>query len=439
MSMQTEAQPECTHPPQPSRWSRWVRRLTAYSGAQIIVLLLNALSGFMLVRGMSKEQYAWFTIANSLQATLSVLSDSGLGSAMMAVGGRVCDDRSRFAALMRMAHGLRFKFMLLAAVVTLPAGCWVLARNHAPWWVILALMVMVTMTAVRSVEGVVLSMVNRLHGRVRFLLEADLTVSLTRTALVGLGILPGLTAILGAAATAVAQWMQTTLLRRQTRADMQNPGEVDPAWQPEFEGAVKNLFPLCLFNCVQGHITTWILSLFAATEQVADVGALARLGIVFTFLSLPLAQLVLPRIARTQEPRRLLRLCLLALGGILLASLALAGLGVLFAGQVLWLLGTQYAHLHRELAFFLGSLVLGTVANAAWGLCYTRNWVCHAWVQIPLAVFVQVLAACWLDLGRVSHAIVFSALSNLTGLLIAGYLVVRGLNTARQTASAQTA
>jgi uncharacterized membrane protein YqjE len=257
--------------------------------------------------------------------------------------------------------------------------------------------------------------------------------------LVGLGILPGLTAILGAAATAVAQWMQTTLLRRQTRADMQNPGEVDPAWQPEFEGAVKNLFPLCLFNCVQGHITTWILSLFAATEQVADVGALARLGIVFTFLSLPLAQLVLPRIARTQEPRRLLRLCLLALGGILLASLALAGLGVLFAGQVLWLLGTQYAHLHRELAFFLGSLVLGTVANAAWGLCYTRNWVCHAWVQIPLAVFVQVLAACWLDLGRVSHAIVFSALSNLTGLLIAGYLVVRGLNTARQTASAQTA
>jgi uncharacterized membrane protein YqjE len=144
---------------------------------------------------------------------------------------------------------------------------------------------------------------------------------------------------------------------------------------------------------VQGHITTWILSLFAATEQVADVGALARLGIVFTFLGLPLAQLVLPRIARTQEPRRLLRLCMLALGGILLASLALAGLGVLFADQVLWLLGTQYAHLHLELAFFLGSLVLGTVANAAWGLCYTRNWVRHAWLQIPLAVVVQALSA----------------------------------------------
>ena len=430
MSMQTEEHQACKSPSQPSRWSRWVRRLAAYSGAQGIVLLVNALSGFLLVRGMSKEQYAWFTIANSLQATLSVMSDSGLGSAMMALGGRVCEDRSRFAALMAMAQGLRIKFMLLAAVVTLPAGWWVLAKNDAPWWVIVTLMVLVTITVVRSVEGVVLSMVNRLHGRVRFLLEADLTVSLTRTALVCLGMLPGLTAIFGAAATALAQWIQTALLRRQTRADMENPGEVDPAWKPEFEGAVRSLFPLCLFNCVQGHITTWILSLFAATEDVADVGALAPLSIMFTFLGLPLAQLILPRIARTQEPRRLTRLCLMTLGGLLAASLVLAGLGMLFADQVLWLLGGQYAHLHRELAWFLGSLVLGTVANAAWGLCYTRNWVRYAWVQIPAAVIVQAVAACWLDLSRVSHAIVFSSLSSLTGLLIAGYLVVRGLSSA---------
>ena len=428
MKMQTEEQPACATFSPPSRWSRWVRRLAAYSGAQGIVLLVNALSGFLLVRGMSKEQYAWFTIANSLQATISVMSDSGMGSAMMAIGGRVCEDRSRFAALMSMAHGLRLKFMLMAAVVTLPAGGWVLAKNDSPWPVILVLLVLVMITAVRSVESIVLGTVNRLHGRVRCLVEADLTVSLSRAAMVWLGMLPGLTAILGSAATAAAQWMQTKVQRRQTRQYLENPGEIDPVWKPEFEGAVKNLFPLCLFNCVQGHITTWILSLFAATEDVADVGALARLSIVFTFLGLPLAQLILPRIARTQEPRQLMRLCLVALGGLLTASLAVSVLGVLFADQVLWLLGGQYAHLHRELGWFLGSMVLGALANAAWGLCYTRSWVRHAWLHIPLTLVAQAVGACWLDLGRVSDAIVFSGLSNLTGLLIAGYLVVRGLS-----------
>lgn len=410
---------------------RNVGSLAGYTGAQVVVQVLNALSGFLLVRSLGKDHYAWFTIANSLQATISVMSDSGLGSAMMAVGGRVCEDCSRFAALMRLARGLRFKFMTLAAVVTLPAGCWVLARNDAPWPVIAALLLLVSFTAVCSVESVVLGMVNRLHGRVRFIVQADLVGSLSRVVLVALGILPGLTAILATAATAVSQWFQVVVLRRQTRADMESPAEAEPAWRAEFQGSVRSLFPLCLFNCVQGHITTWLLSLFAATEDVADVGALARLGIVFTFLGLPLAQLILPRIARTQEPRRLARLCLLTLGGILLAALVLAGLGVLFADQVLWLLGTQYAHLQHELAWFLSSLVLGTVANAAWGLCYTRNWVRHAWLQIPLAVCVQAVAACWLDLSRVTHAIVFSSLANATGLLIALVLVFRGLKSPR--------
>lgn len=422
-------------PPPPMWWLRWARRLAAYSGAQVIVLLVNALSGFLLVRGMSKEQYAWFTIANTLQATISVMSDSGLGSAMMDVGGRVCEQRSRFASLMHVAHGLRFKFMILAALVTLPAGGWVLAKNGAPWPVILSLGVLITFTSVGSVEAIVLGMVNRLHGRVRFMLEADLTGSLSRMVLVTLGMLPGLSAILGAAATAVSQWLQTLLLRRQTRADMEAPGEEEPTWRPEFQSAVRNLFPLCLFNCVQGHITTWILSLFASSEDVADVGALARMSIAFTFLGLPLAQLVLPRIARTQEPRHLAKLCLMTLGGSLLAALSLAAIGILFADQILWLLGSQYAHLHRELAWFLGYLVLGTVANAAWGLCYTRNWVRLAWLQIPLAVFAQVVAACWLDLSRVTHTIVFSGLANVTGLFIAGYLIVCGFRGARQNGS----
>lgn len=413
-------------------WLRWMRRLAAYSGTQAVVMLINALSGFLLVRGMSKEQYAWFTIANTLQATISVMSDSGLGSAMMAVGGRVCEQRSRFASLMHIAHGLRLKFMILAALVTLPAGGWVLAKNGAPWPVILALGVLITLTSLRSVEAIVLGMVNRLHGRVRCIVEADLTGSLSRMVLVMLGMLPGLSAILGAAATAISQWLQTLLLRRQTRADMEAPGEEDPVWRSEFQSAVRNLFPLCLFNCVQGHITTWILSLLASSADVADVGALARMSIVFSFLGLPLAHLILPRIARAQQPRHLMRLCMIALGGSLLAALALAGMGFLFADQVLGLLGNQYVHLHHELAWYLGYLALGAVANAAWGLCYTRNWVRLAWLQIPFAVLAQAVAACWLDLSQVPQVIAFSSLSNVTGLFIACGLIYRGLLSLRR-------
>ncbi|MBE7495680.1 MAG: hypothetical protein HS117_12080 [Verrucomicrobiaceae bacterium] len=414
------------------RYLRWTRRLAAYSGAQGLALLVNTLSGFLLVRGMEKEAYAWFTITNSLLATISVMSDSGLGSAMMSIGGRVCEDRPRFAALMTLAHRMRFRFMLLAALVTLPAGWWVLARNNAPWTVILPLMLLVMITATFSVESVVLGSINKLHRRVGFMVKADLGLSFSRLLAVLAGLLPGLTAAVATAATAAAQWAQVWLLRRQTAGDLKEPAQIDPAWQPEIQATVKSLFPLCLFNCVQGHITTWVLSLFASTEKVADVGALTRLGILFTFLALPMTQLVMPVIARTQEPRRLTRLSLLTLGGMTAASAALAGTGMFLASPLLWLLGPQYTHLHRELAWFLGAQALGITANVAWSLCYTRSWVRHAWWQIPLTIAAQVAAAQFLDLARISHTIVFASVSSVTGLLMAAMLAFRGLNSHRR-------
>ncbi|MBL9176586.1 MAG: hypothetical protein JNM65_00910, partial [Verrucomicrobiaceae bacterium] len=241
------------------------------------------------------------------------------------------------------------------------------------------------------------------------------------------GSVAGLNAVLASAATMAAQWIQVWLLRRQTRVDLAEPADVDASWRTEMATSVKNLFPLCLFNCVQGHVTTWMLSIFANVKDVADVGALSRLGVLFTFLALPLTQLVLPVISRTQEPRRLARLCLFVLLGMMVTSLMLAGAGIVFSTPLLALLGTPYAHLHHELAWFLGTQALAVTANAAWGICYARSWVRLGWLQIPVAITAQMASLIWLEPDEVSHAIIFANISNVTGLAIAAWLMLRGL------------
>ena len=404
-----------------------MQRLAAYGGAQGVVLVVNTISGFILVRGMGKEQYAWFTITNSLLATISVLSDSGLSSAMMSIGGRVCDDRSRFASLMMLAQGMRFRFMALAALVTLPAGWWMLGLNGAPWYIIVILLSLVIATSIPSVEGVVLGTINKLHRRVTFLIQADLCVSLSRLAMIVVGMVSGLSAVLASMATAGAQWIYVVLLRRQTQGDLTISDGVVENWRPEIHGVVRVVFPLSFFNCVQGHITTWLLSVFASTQDVADIGALMRLSVLFTFLGLPLSQLILPVISRSQEPRRLARLCLLALGGVTLAAVVLFAVAMAFSPQVLWVLGDSYAHLTSELMWFLGSQVLAVATTAAWGIAYTRSWVRHAWLQIPLSLALQALSAVWLDLSQVTQTILFASLSNITGLLIGVGLIFNGL------------
>src|SRR5205814_7972497 len=61
---------------------------------QIIVQLVGFLSGILLIRILEQREYAFFTIANTMQGTLKLLADVGVSIGLVSIGGRVCQDRS---------------------------------------------------------------------------------------------------------------------------------------------------------------------------------------------------------------------------------------------------------------------------------------------------------------------------------------------------------
>ena len=78
---------------------RWIRVLATLASLQFVVQLLNAVTGLMLVRWLPKEEYALFTIANSVQASLMLMSDMGLTVGLVSIGGQVWNDPPAFAKL----------------------------------------------------------------------------------------------------------------------------------------------------------------------------------------------------------------------------------------------------------------------------------------------------------------------------------------------------
>ncbi len=71
------------------KWFRWFSLLAKFASAQLVIQVLGFLSGILIVRHLSKPDYAWFTIANSLAATMNMLADVGVSGALMAVGGEL--------------------------------------------------------------------------------------------------------------------------------------------------------------------------------------------------------------------------------------------------------------------------------------------------------------------------------------------------------------
>src|SRR5207302_9506068 len=75
------------------------RRIGSYAMVQVIGQIIAFSSGILLVRWLPQREYAFFTIANAMQATLMLLADIGVSVGLIAIGGRVWAERYRFGEM----------------------------------------------------------------------------------------------------------------------------------------------------------------------------------------------------------------------------------------------------------------------------------------------------------------------------------------------------
>ena len=106
------------------RLHAWAMLLSRFVAVQLLVQLLGFAGGMLLVRRLSKEQYAFFTIANTLLGTMNLLADSGVGSGLTSIGGRVWDTPARLGQLVRTGLQLRRGLGLAAILAVAPCLGW---------------------------------------------------------------------------------------------------------------------------------------------------------------------------------------------------------------------------------------------------------------------------------------------------------------------------
>src|SRR5438270_3676774 len=98
---------------------------------QAAVQIIGFLSGILLVRWLPQQEYAYFTIANTMQGTINLLADIGISVGLISIGGRVWQDRRRFGELINTGLHLRKQLAIAAVICVVPVLYLLLARNGA--------------------------------------------------------------------------------------------------------------------------------------------------------------------------------------------------------------------------------------------------------------------------------------------------------------------
>src|ERR1035441_758700 len=92
--------------------SRIGKRLSTFVGGQSAVQLLNAATGLLLLRLMSKPDFAIYAIALGIQGMIGILTDIGFGGAINGLVGTRYQDKALLGSYIKTASQIR-RFLLL--------------------------------------------------------------------------------------------------------------------------------------------------------------------------------------------------------------------------------------------------------------------------------------------------------------------------------------
>jgi len=395
---------------------RWMPILVKFASIQVLVQVLGFAAGILVIRNLPKREYALYTLGNTMLATILVLADSGISSALTAIGGRIWQDKQQLSRLIRTALELRRLLVAVTVPIVIPVLVWLLMQNGAstPKTAILVAAVLVGcgLELITRIYAVAL----RLKSEIRQIQNQALVAALVKLAIVGIAVLVWFNVEIAIFAVVAGYAVQYWMLHRWSveNLDVRAPG--DPAMRAEIIGVVKKVSPQTIYYCLQGQIMVWLISIFGNADRVADVGALGRLAVVFSILGSLASEILFPAFARIQSAQMLRKRYLQVILVYAAISASLVALVAVFPKQVLSVLGGQYRHLQTEGILMAVSSVLGAIAGLAWGLNYSRAWIVSPLKFIPFSIAVQVALVYFLNLSTVRGVLVLSILSALPSI-----------------------
>lgn len=406
----------------------WLNKLSKFISIQLFTQGLGMLSGIILIRTLSQEEYAYFTLANTMQGAMSTLADSGISTALSAIGGKVWQDHYQFGQLISSAKQVRRYLGTFVVFIVTPISLWLLIKNGLNIRPSLILILIILFELYLYLIAAVLVVVPRMKSQITQLQNIDIIFSAFRLILLGLAYLffklnAALAALISVFATGIHVW----LLRRLAIKSINPNAPPNRKYTIEIFKVVKHQAPNSIFYCLQGQITIFLISIFGSTQNIAEVGALSRLSIIFAVITSVMHTIVLPSFSRCQSSKLFRKRYYLVIGIYCLFSIGLICIVSIFPDKILLIIGNKYSHLRNELILMAIGTITQSLVGVLWQINTSKAWVKNSWMFIPLTVLTQVFSLFFLNISTTKGIIIFGFLPVVPSILLNIYMTHIGI------------
>lgn len=397
---------------------QWSKLISITGSSQIAIQIINFVCGIFIIRHLTITEYALYTLAYTMLGSMDVLADGGIVSGVTAEGGKVWQEKSKLGSVIATGMNLRKKFAVASILINGAVLIYLLVHNNASWYY--ALLILLTLIPVfyANLSDALLEIAPKLNQDIKPLQKNQLLANFGRLLLIIPAVFFAPFAPVVLIATGIPRIIANIKLKK-ISDKFASPNEHENSEvKKNIIRMVKRILPGDIYNIFSVQITFWILSIVGSANAIAQVGALFRIGMALSLMSVIFNTIIIPRYSRMQEDRKKLKVNMIKI------QLLLIGLGFaivfftwLFASQIIWLLGDNYANLEFELVLSIIILYLNIIANVISSMCRGRGWVLNPLLSITINLSTIIIGAFLLDI----RSLVGVLLLNIT---VSGVLVV---------------
>jgi O-antigen/teichoic acid export membrane protein len=387
----------------------WAKLITITGSAQTLVQVLGLVSGILVIRLLPTQEYALYTLANTMLGTMTILADGGITAGVMAQGGKVWQEKDKLGVVLITGLELRKQFAIGSLLISTPILLYLLRHQGASWLMCVLLIASLIPAFTTALSSSILEVAPKLRQDITLLQKNRVSATLGRLAALAPLLFPFPFAFMAVLAAGLPQIWANKGLRKISSKYVNWNNSANPVIRQEILVFVRRILPYSVYYCLSGQITIWIISYFGSNTDVAQAGALGRLTILLSVFSIMFGTLIIPRFARIEiHSGQLFKKYIFIQIFLILFCLCIIGFTYAFPNQILWILGKKYAGLRVELVLSIIASCLGLLAGTAYTLFTSRGWTISPFIAIPINLIATVCAVMILDISSLKGVLLLS-------------------------------
>lgn len=413
-----------------------LRLASEYTAAHIAARLLAAISGLLLVRLLPVSEYGFYTLVLAAFTFICTFSDLGATETLSFFrwrgGKRNKTWMPYFHAVLRFRRTVFVLGFVCGAAYVLYTGRHV--GEDMP--TVFAGILLMGISAWFAIQAGIVSYVFKLEQRYRQAYAVELSNESAKLAIVLIIWAFGMATALAGLVSISLGALLAALLANSLLAGKGDMGAHTSKQQARRTNRVllKQIAPTLpgsIYFSLQGVLVTLIAAYYGTVANVAEVGALGRLGALIGVLAGFTGTVFVPRLLAISDEKLFFRRYLLWWLVIFTIACLIMLAVWLFPSELLFLLGESYSGLHRELLVLAATAIVGMWGGFAWNISRARGWVKYHSCSVALTVICQIGMFFFLDFSTTLGVLLFGLGTLTVGFLyqlatnIAGFISLR--------------